>query len=326
MNRMALVGATGLVGKSFLKLLEETQIPLSKLSLFASEKNKGKIIKFKDQSIPIQVLEEGCFRGIDIAFFSAGGERSLKWAQQAGQEGCTVIDNSSAFRMHLEVPLIVPEVNAYVLNLKHKLIANPNCSTIQMCLVLHPLHQVFGLKSVQVATYQSMSGAGLKPLNELKEETQECLNQGKFSGEKAFNCIPQIGSIEEDGFSQEDSKMQNETRKILHHPDLDITAFTVRVPTMVSHGEVLWITLNQVPQNRDEIINSLKKQKGLHVIEDIRKYPDNTMATDTNGVYVGRIHQVPGKPQTWMMWVCADNVRKGAALNGLQIAQYLMDF
>jgi len=323
MSHMAIVGATGLVGSAFLNLLQETHFPVSKLSLFASEKNSGKTIQFKDQSVLIQTLQEGCFEEIDMAFFSAGGKRSVDWARQAGQQGCTVIDNSSAFRMHPDVPLVIPEINASVLNSEHKLIANPNCSTIQMCLALNPLHRAYGLKSVQVATYQSMSGAGLKPLNHLKEETQECLNQNKNSGKSAFNCIPQIGEIEEDGFSVEDLKMQNETRKILNHPQLNITAFTVRVPTLISHGEVLWVTLDSAPQSRKELIQALQNQEGLKVMENIQEYPDNTMATDTNLTYVGRIHQVPQDSHTWMMWVCADNLRKGAALNGLQIAQYL---
>ena len=229
MSHIAVVGATGLVGSCFLRLLEETNINYSKLSLFASPKNQGKTLKFKDSSIPIQTLKPGCFKDINIAFFSAGGKVSLEWAEQAGREGCTVIDNSSAFRMKKDIPLIVPEINAGILNSKHKLIANPNCSTIQLCLALHPLHQAFGLQSVQTATYQSLSGAGAEAVHQLKEETKTSLKT-HTPGQYAFNCIPQIGKINDNGFSEEDLKMQNESRKILNISSLAITVFTVRVP------------------------------------------------------------------------------------------------
>ncbi len=325
MSHIAIVGATGLVGTCFLNLLRETQINISNLSLFASEKNQGKIIKFNNQAIPIQTLKPNCFKGIKIAFFSAGGKISLEWAEKAGQEGCIVIDNSSTFRMQSNIPLIVPEINSDILNPTHKLIANPNCSTIQMCLALHPLHQAFELESVQVATYQSASGAGSDLVNQLKEETQFCLDNQTQSEKLAFNCIPQIGKIMENGFSEEDIKMQEETRKILNIPSLTITAFTVRVPTLISHGEVIWIKLKKPPKNREEVLQVLQKQEGLTVLKDIKAYPDNQMTTQKNQVYVGRIHQAPHDPHTWLMWVCADNLRKGAALNGLQIAQFLIN-
>ena len=324
MSHIAIVGATGLVGSCFLHLLEETNINFSKLSLFASPKNQGKTLKFKEKSIPIQTLKPGCFKGCDIAFFSAGGKVSLEWAEQAGQEGCTVIDNSSAFRMKEDIPLIVPEINANILNSTHKLIANPNCSTIQLCLALHPLHQTFELQGVQTATYQSLSGAGAEAVHQLKEESQSCLKT-HTPGQYAFNCTPQIGKINENGFSEEDLKMQNESGKILNIPDLSITAFTVRVPTLNSHGEVVWVHLKNPPKNRQELIQAMKKQKGLEVMENINSYPDNRTASQKNPVYVGRIHQAPQNPSTWMMWICADNLRKGAALNGLQIAQFLLN-
>ena len=294
------------------------------MSLFASEKSKGRTFLFRKQSIPIQTLQPGCFKGIDIAFFSAGGKISAQWAEQAVQENCTVIDNSSYFRMREDIPLIVPEINSHVLNSHHKLIANPNCSTIQMCLVLNPLQKAFGLQSVQTATYQSASGAGMQAMNQLKTETQLCLEDKNLSSSRAFNCQPFIGKIMDDGFSEEDIKMQKETHKILQDFSIDVTAFTVRVPTLTSHGEAVWVHLKKQPQNREALIQVLKTQEGLTVIEDIKTGPDNQMASGTHPVYVGRIHSSPKNPLVWLMWICADNVLKGAALNGLQIAQHLI--
>ena len=322
MNHFAIVGATGLVGLSFLQLMQEKQIVPQKLSLFASDRSKGCDLKFADQVWSVQTLKPGCFKGVDIAFFSAGGTVSKAWAVQAVQEGVKVIDNSSTFRMDPEVPLVVPEVNAHHLG-DQSLIANPNCSTIQMCLVLNPLHSAFELESVQVATYQSMSGAGAGALEKLKSESLSYL-QGESSS-LAFNCIPQIGDITEDGFSLEDTKMCAETRKILNHPQLNITAFTVRVPTLFSHGEVLWVQLKKTPDHRQHLLEVLQKQKGLKVMTAIDKYHDNSLTTGKDDVFVGRVHQAPNNPRQWLMWVSADNIRKGAALNGLQIAQLLID-
>lgn len=322
MSHFAIVGATGLVGLSFLELMREKQIIPQRLSLFASEKNKGRSLEFAGQKWPVQTLKKGCFKGVSTAFFSAGGPISRQWADQAVQEGAKVIDNSSAFRMCEEVPLVVPEVNAHHLT-DQMLIANPNCSTIQMCLALHPLQKAFGLESVQVSTYQSMSGAGASALEKLKSESLSYL-QGKSSS-FAFNCTPQIGDIQENGFSVEDTKMCEETKKILDHPHLDITAFTVRVPTFFSHGEVLWVQLTKAPENRQKVLEVLQEQKGLKVMTEVGKYPDNFCTTGKDDVFVGRIHPSPKNPRQWLMWVSADNVRKGAALNGLQIAQLLMD-
>lgn len=323
MNHLAIVGATGLVGLSFLELMREKQMIPQRLSLFASEKNQGRNLEFAGQKWPVQTLKKGCFQGVSIAFFSAGGAVSRDWAFQAVQEGAKVIDNSSAFRLQEEVPLVVPEVNAHHLK-DQPLMANPNCSTIQMCLVLHPLQTAFGLESVQVSTYQSVSGAGATALEKLKLESLSYLQQGKPSA-VAFNCIPQIGDIQENGFSVEDAKMCEEARKILNQPQLDITAFTVRVPTFFSHGEVLWVQLKKAPESRKHLLEVLQKQKGLKVMTGIEEYPDNVCTTGKDDVFAGRIHQTPNNPRKWMMWVSADNVRKGAALNGLQIAQLLTD-
>ena len=322
MNHFAIVGATGLVGLSFLELMEQKHITPKALSLFAGEKSKGRSLQFMGQEYTIQTLKKGCFEGVDLAFFSAGGSVSKDWASQAVQEGAKVVDNSSTFRMQSEVPLVIPEINAHHLK-SQSLIANPNCSTIQMCLVLHPLHTAFELKSVQVATYQSMSGAGVSALEKLKSESLSYLQGGSSSF--AFNCTPQIGEIQENGLSTEEIKMREETKKILDYPHLDITVLTVRVPTLFSHGEVLWVHLKKAPKNRNHLLEVLKEQKGLKVMTEQDEYPDNSRTTGKDDVFVGRIHQVPNDPCRWLMWVSADNVRKGAALNGLQIAQLLMD-
>lgn len=317
MNHLAIVGATGLVGSCFLDLIKEKGLKIQNLRLFASKKNKGKTIRFNETDWPIQTLKPGCFKDVQVAFFSAGNKISREWAKKACEEGCFVIDNSSAFRMEKDIPLIVPEINLKHLLPSHKLIANPNCSTIQMCLVLHPLHQSFGIESVQVATYQSMSGAGAKPLNQLKEESLSALKKGALHDNLAFNCIPQIGEINVHGFSTEDIKMQEETKKILDHPTLRISAFTVRVPTLISHGEVLWLRLKKEPKDKQNLITTLQKQKGLQVAQA----PDNKTTTGQDSVYVGRIHQA--EDGLWMMWISGDNLRKGAALNALQISQQI---
>ncbi len=322
MNHIAIVGATGLVGSSFLRLMEEKHITPKTLSLFAGEKSKGRSLTFCGRDYTVQTLKKGCFQEVDLAFFSAGGLVSGEWAPQAVREGAKIIDNSSAFRMRPEVPLVVPEINAHHLR-GQSLISNPNCSTIQMCLVLNPLHSAFELESVQAATYQSMSGAGSRALEKLKSQSLSHL-QGKASP-SAFNCTPQIGDIGEDGFSAEEVKMHLETKKILDHPDLDITTAAVRVPVFFSHGEALWVQLKKTPKNRNDFLEVLKKQKGLRVMEGVDEYPDNACTTGRDDVFVGRIRQAPNNPHRWLLWVSADNIRKGAALNGLQIAQLLMD-
>ncbi len=326
MKHLAIVGATGLVGRQFLNLMQKKNIIPEKLSLFASEKSKGKSIEYNNTPYPLQTLKPQCFKGIDIAFFSAGGAVSQEWGPQAVKDGAIVIDNSSTFRMQKDVPLVVPEINSHHIQPSTRLIANPNCSTIQMVIVLQPLHQAFGLESVQVATYQSASGAGASLVEQLKKDSLALLNGvSPPSGSLAFNCIPQIGEIRDDGFSLEDVKMQEETKKILELYDLSITAFTVRVPTLVSHGEVVWTHFKKAPQNRNQIIEALQQQRGLKVMPSVGEYPDNRTTTLQEDVFVGRIHQDPQHPQTCLMWVSADNLLKGAALNGLQIAQFLMD-
>ena len=329
--KIAIVGATGMVGQNFLKLLNERNFPVTELRLFARKKNEGNQILFRSKEFTIKSLKEDCFQNLDIVFFSSGEEISRQWASKAAQAGAMVIDNSSAFRMEKDIPLVVPEVNANQVKKekgKGGIIANPNCSTIQLVLVLNPLHLNFALESVHVSSYQSLSGAGRTALTLLKKESQKILNEDTSlslpSNEKssAFNCIPQIGAINEEGFSTEEAKLMRETKKILNLPDLKITATAVRVPTFNGHGEAVITTLKK-PASKEEVITTLEKGKGIKILEE-NHLPHQRFVDGKDDVYVGRIRPMPEeKGKTWMMWVAADNLRKGAALNGLQIAEVL---
>lgn len=352
---IAIIGATGMVGQNFLKLLNERNFPITELRLFASKKNEGKKLSFRSQELTVKSLQEDSFNNLNIVFFSSGEEISRQWAPKAAQAGAMVIDNSSAFRMEKDIPLIVPEVNAdQIKELKTGggIIANPNCSTIQLVLVLKPLDSHFELESVHVSSYQSLSGAGRAALNLLKKESQDILNeQNKLettereessnknqpqsisnkqnylslsSNEKsmAFNCIPQIGTLNKEGFSTEEAKLMRETKKILNRPNLKITATAVRVPTFNGHGEAI-VTTFKKPANKKEIMAALQEAKGLSTLED-NHLPHQRFVDGRDDVYVGRIRAVPEeKGKSWMMWIAADNLRKGAALNGLQIAELL---
>ncbi len=327
---IGVVGATGMVGNAFIKILEQRKFPLSQLKLFASPKSKGTQLQFRDQSITVDVLKEGCFKDLDVVFFSSGNANSKQWAPIAVKEGAYAIDNSSAFRMSPQVPLIVPEVNGHILKQKTdpELIANPNCSTIQMVLVLGPLQKLFGIENVKVATYQSVSGVGKAGVDELESQTQAILNNQKtasdvFPHQIAFNCIPQIGDFESSGFCTEEIKMINETRKILGTTHLSISAFTVRVPALNSHSEALWVTLNSSVEKQD-ILKALESAPGVTLMGE-NEYPHAAQASNTDPVYVGRVHKELDDPKTWMFWVVSDNIRKGAALNGLQIAEQIFD-
>ena len=333
-----------MVGQKFFALLEERRFPVKELRLFAGSKSEGRKLPFRGQNLPVQKLEEDCFLGLNIAFFSAGEQVSRKWARKAAKAGAVVIDNSSAFRMEKDIPLIVPEVNGQeLLNRKSCIIANPNCSTIQLVLALKPLHSQFGLKSVNVSSYQSLSGAGQQAIELLKKESQALLRQeseksGKNTEEmdlaeqkspfalsskntsSAFNCIPQIGELNEEGFSTEEAKLMRETKKILNLPDLKIIATAVRVPTFNGHGEAVTVTFEK-SANLTEITQVLEEQKGLRVLPK-GHLPHQRFVDGQDNVYVGRIRPVPGEQgKSWMMWLAGDNLRKGAALNGLQIAE-----
>jgi aspartate-semialdehyde dehydrogenase len=350
LKNVGIVGATGVVGETFLNLLEERDFPAGEIRLFASEASLGQTRRCFEKDIPIQTLSEGCFDGLDLVFFSSGDDISEKWAPLAVKAGAFAVDNSAAFRMKPEFPLMVPEVNDDLLAelkspLRPTIIANPNCSTIQLVVALNPLAQRYGLKSVRVASYQSVSGAGRYGIEELHSETLRSLNgddltdapaNGKtFPAPIAFNCIPQIGSFDANGFCSEEIKIMNETRKILRLPDLHVSAFTVRVPTMNCHAEAVWVTLDKSPTSAAEVEACLGSGQGLEVSQSLApgavsgqiapNYPTQLTVSGRDPVYVGRIHRDYYDPSTWLMWVVSDNLRKGAALNGIQIAERIFD-
>ena len=327
MNELSIgvVGATGVVGESFLKLIEKRKFKVKELHPFASGASLGQSCRLNHRNWPIQTLSEGCFKGLDLVFFSSGDHISKKWAPQAVAQGAFAVDNSAAFRM--SELLVVPEINGDLLSPKPTLIANPNCSTIQLVLALNPLKK-FGLKEVRVSSYQAVSGAGKIGLSELLDQTRAAIEMTdppepqEFRHPIAFNCLPEIGSFNEEGYCSEEMKIINETIKILRLPQLKVSAFTVRVPTRNVHGEAVWVTLDK-KLSREEFIQSLESQDGLHVHSEPTDYPHICQVNGSLDVHVGRIHQDLSDPQTWLMWVVGDNLLKGAALNGLQIAEHL---
>lgn len=329
---VGIVGATGLVGEVFLQLLEERNFPVGELRLFASEKSNGLTRSFCEKQVPVQSLKADSFNGLHLVFFSSGDDISKEWAPKAIEAGAFAIDNSAAFRMHPQVSLIVPEVNAAQIPKAPAIIANPNCSTIQLVMALHPLAQDFGLESVHVATYQSVSGAGKAAQLELVDQTKQWLNGDPESEivpsalphQIAFNCIPQIGSFDASGFCSEETKIMQETRKILNLPELSVSAFTVRIPGWNAHSEAAWVRLKK-STDLSQVLGSLKKQKGLKLEERWaqNQYPMAAKVSGHDDIEVGRVHQDPNNPHTWIMWIVGDNLRKGAALNGIQIAELI---
>ncbi len=331
---VGIVGATGVVGETFLNLIDERDFPAGEIRLFASENSLGKTKKFLDREITLQVLKEGCFDGLDLVFFSSGDDISLEWAPKATKSGAFAVDNSAAFRMNDDFPLVVPEVNGDLLPKPGSptIIANPNCSTIQLVVALAPLSLRFGLKNVRVASYQSVSGAGRDGIEELFQATRGALEAEEATTSKifpqpiAFNTIPQIGRFGDDGFCTEETKIMNETCKILREPKLPISAFTVRVPTMNSHAEAVWVTLaKEVGQSEIEAVLSSAPGVEFSRLDQSPAYPTQKMASGKDPVYVGRVHRDRNDPYTWLMWVVSDNLRKGAALNGIQIAEKIFD-
>lgn len=326
---VGVVGATGMVGEVFVELLQTRKFPVNDLKLFASEKSEGKTISFNGKAVAIETLTEGCFQGLDLVFFSSGDDISKTWAPKAVAAGAFAVDNSAAFRMSSDYPLVVPEVNADLIPPKSSptIIANPNCSTIQLVVALEALKK-FGLKKVNVSSYQAVSGAGKAGRDELIDQLKDYLDGAEtvkveaFPHQIAFNCVPQIGSFNEEGFCSEEMKIMKETQKILRLPELPVSAFTVRIPSINSHSEAVWVTLEQ-DLTRSELIEAFKQKEGLVVMDEPSKcdYPTSFQASGTDPVYVGRIHQDLNDKKTWILWVVADNLRKGAALNGLQIAE-----
>ena len=321
----AIVGATGLVGSTFLKVLEEKKLNIDKYYLFASSNSKGKKIIFMDNEYVVEELtHEVPTRGFTYALFSAGASVSKEYAKEFTNNGTIVIDNSSAFRMDEDVPLIVPEVNFDDIN-NAKLIANPNCSTIQAVLPLSVINELYGLKRVMYSTYQAVSGAGKKGIDDLIQ-TSYGFKESKFPHKIYNNCIPQIDTFEADGYTKEEHKMINETRKILKLPLLPVTATCVRVPVMNSHSESINVeTLN--PINIDELKQKLSIKDGIVLLDDTRFniYPLNAFANGKDEVFVGRVRKDNSYNNAINFWCVADNIRKGAASNAVQILEKLLE-
>ena len=323
--KLAIVGATGLVGRTALKVLEEKNLPISQYEFFASKKSAGSAVKFLGKDYVVKELDEHSFdSGFDFAIFSAGGDVSKKFAPIAASKGCIVVDNSSAFRMDDNVPLVVPEVNPEDIQNNHGIIANPNCSTIQAVVPLKPLDDKYKIKRIVYSTYQAVSGAGKNGVDDLKN-TLNGLEPKKFPHSIANNCLPHIDVFLEDGYSKEELKMINETRKILHRPDLRVTATTVRVPVLNSHSESINVEFEN-DFDLNELKELLSNSPGIIVQDNpsANIYPLATNASGSDEVFVGRIRRDESIPFGINMWVVADNVRKGAASNAIQIVEKLM--
>ena len=329
---VAVVGATGAVGNEMISVLEQRNFPVDQLRLFASERSEGKTQDFHGKPVKVEVLTDKVFDGIDIALFSAGGDRSTEYAPAAARSGCVVIDNSSAWRMDPEVPLVVPEVNPDDIK-KHKgIIANPNCSTIQMVVVLKPIHDAAKIKRVVVTTFQSVSGTGKKAMDELLNQTKDLLNfkdasPSVYPHQIAFNCLPHIDQFMDNGYTKEEIKMVNETKKILGDDSVRVTATTVRVPVFKGHSESLNIETEK-NISADETRAILSSAPGVIVYDapDKNIYPLQTICADKDEVYVGRIRKDDTIENGINMWISADNLRKGAALNAVRIAEKLIEF
>jgi len=328
---VAVVGATGAVGNEMVKTLEQKDFPVERLRLFASERSEGKIMEFRNKDILVEPLNNNSFEGIDIALFSAGAERSKTWAPVAAQSGCIVVDNSSQWRMDPEVPLVVPEVNPYDLKWHKGIIANPNCSTIQMVVVLKPLHDAAKIKRVVVTTFQAVSGTGQKAIDELLQQTADLLNFKEvkcnvYPYQIAFNVLPHIDKFLENGYTKEEMKMVNETKKIIGDNSIRITATTVRVPVFRCHSESLNIETEK-KLTANEVRAILSQAPGVIVYDapDKNIYPIPIDAAGKDETYVGRIREDDSIENGINMWIVADNLRKGAALNAVQIAEKLIE-
>ena len=323
--KIAVVGATGMVGEVMLKVLAERNFPLTDLILVASEKSVGKQIVFKDKTYTVVGLQTAVDLKADIAIFSAGGETSLEWAPKFAAAGTTVIDNSSAWRMDQTKKLIVPEINANILTKADKIIANPNCSTIQMVMVLAPLHAKYKIKRVIVSTYQSITGTGVKAVQQLQNEYDGTTGEMAYKYQIHKNAIPQCDSFEENGYTKEEMKLVRETQKILDDRSIAVTATAVRVPIVGGHSEAVNVEF-LTDFDLSEVRNILHHTSGVVLQDntDTYTYPMPLYAHGKDDVFVGRLRRDFSQPNTLNMWIVADNLRKGAATNTVQIAEYLV--
>ncbi len=330
---VAVVGATGAVGNEMIETLQQRKFPVRNLKLLASERSLGVSISYKGQDVPVDVLKEDSFKGIQIGLFSAGGSVSQKFAPIAARDGCVVIDNTSAFRMEPDIPLVVPEVNAHAIKeyKKRGIIANPNCSTIQMVVVLKPLHDAARIKRVVVSTYQAVSGTGKKAIHELEAQVCALLNNQDiekkvYPHQIAFNCLPHIDVFLENGYTKEEMKMVDETKKIMEDQTIQVTATTVRVPVFYGHSESVNVEFERelTPEAARKL---LAKAPGVKVVDDPKKnqYPLAIYAAGKDETFVGRIRKDESVKYGLNLWIVADNIRKGAALNAVQIAEILAE-
>jgi aspartate-semialdehyde dehydrogenase len=327
---VAIMGATGAVGNCFLRILEQRKFPIKHLRLLASERSKGKDLEFSGKPYPVEVLTHDSFKDIDIVLASAGASRSLEFLPSAVKAGAVCVDNSSAFRMEKDTPLVVPEVNGTRIKDHKGIIANPNCSTIQMVVALKPIHDAAKIKRIVVTTFQSVSGGGQKKVTELWEQSKDFLAKKKvtpkeFPHQIAFNLLPQIDVFLDNGYTKEEMKMVNETRKIMEAPDMQVNATCVRVPVFYAHSESVNIETEK-HISPDEVRKLLAKAPGVKVIDDPKsgKYPMPIDAEGLDDTFVGRIRQDESVKNGISMWVVSDNIRKGAALNAVQIAEDLI--
>jgi aspartate-semialdehyde dehydrogenase len=327
--RVAVAGATGAVGREILSILAQRKFPASEVIPLASERSEGSKIPFAGGELTVRRLGHDSFEGVQLALFSAGASRSLEFAPSAVKAGAVVVDNSSAYRMDPEVPLVVPEVNAAALAGNKGIIANPNCSTIQMVVVLKPIHDKAGLRRIVVSTYQAVSGAGKSAMDELGAQIEAAGRSetpAEASRQIAFNCLPQIDVFLDGGDTKEEQKMVNETRKILGSPKLPVSATCVRVPVYNSHSESVNVE-TEGPLSPEEARELLSNSQGIEVVDDpdLRVYPTALLASGQDPVYVGRIRRDSSVENALNMWIVSDNLRKGAALNAVQIAEALIE-
>ncbi|MCX7568577.1 aspartate-semialdehyde dehydrogenase [Tumebacillus sp. DT12] len=334
---VAVVGATGAVGQKIVETLEKRDFPVGELRLLASARSVGQELKFKGQTYKVEEARPEAFEGMDFALFSAGGSVSERLAPEAVERGAVVIDNTSAFRMVPEVPLIVPEVNPHMISQHRGIIANPNCSTIQMVVALKPLYDAYGIDRIIVSTYQAVSGAGQKGIDDLMSQTKAIVGGEQPTPsylpvgslpkkhQQAFNVIPQIDTFTDNGFTKEEMKMVNETRKIFGDQEIQVTPTAVRVPVVFGHSESVYIETKR-PFDLEEVRGLLEQATGVTVVDNLdeQEYPMPATTADTLDVYVGRIRRDLFHPRGLNLWVVSDNVLKGAAWNAVQIAEYMV--
>lgn len=323
--KLAVVGATGMVGEVMLRVLAERNFPIDELLLVASERSVGKELSYKGETYKVIGLQDAVDAAPDIAIFSAGGDTSLEWAPKFAAVGTTVIDNSSAWRMNPNNKLIVPEINANELTAEDKIIANPNCSTIQLVMVLNPLHQKYGLNRVVVSTYQSVSGTGIKAVQQMENESQGIEGDMAYPYKINRNALPHCDVFLDNGYTKEEMKLMTEPKKIMSDDSFNLTATAVRIPTAGGHSEAVNISFNN-DFDLEEVRSILTQTPGVVLEDDTANniYPMPINAHDKDEVFVGRIRRDESMPNTLNLWVVADNLRKGAATNAIQIAEYLV--